>query len=128
MSIETTLPDGAETTRVWLGIVRVAAVVLVVWSAVLQFTVGTVIPPVLAVGVVFAALNHLAGDRSTLGRLGSDTLPAAVGGNVPSMVEELTHPSSALAFILTLIATTAGVVLMVSGLAAIFVGRRNGDS
>ena len=121
MSIETTLPDGAETTRVWLGIVRFAAVVLVVWSAVLQFTVGTVIPPVLAVGVVFAALIILVGTgRRWVGLVATLFGLAAVGGNVPSMVEELTHPSSALAFILTLIATTAGVVLMVSGLAAFF--------
>lgn len=36
------------------------------------------------------------------------------------MVEELSHLSSALAFILTLIATTAGVVVMIAGLGAFF--------
>lgn len=118
MSVETSV---AERTRVWLGTTRLAAVVLAAWSAFLQFTVGTVIPPVLAVGLVFAGLAVLLGTgRRWVGLVATLLGVGAVGGNVPSMVEELSHPSSAIAFILTLIATTAGVVLMVSGLAAFF--------
>lgn len=121
MNVGTTSPDSSERMRVWLGTVRLAAVVLVVWSVVLQLTVGTVIPPVLAVGVVFAGLVLLLmAGRRWVGLVAAFLGLAAIGGNVPSMVEELSHPSSALAFILTLIATTAGVVLMVSGLGAFF--------
>jgi plastocyanin len=121
MSNDTTSSDGAERTQVWLTTTRLGAVVLVVWSAVLQVTVGMVIPPVLAVGVVFAGLILLLGIRRRWVGLVATLLGlAAVGGNVPSMVEELSHPSSALAFILTLIATTAGVVLMVAGLGGFF--------
>lgn len=119
MSVDTTPSDAAERTRVWLGTTRLAAVVLVLWSAILQLTVGAIIPPVLAVGVVFAGLALLLGTgRRWVGLLAAFLGMAAVGGNIPSMVEELSHPSSALAFILTLIATTAGVLLMVSGVAA----------
>ena len=121
MNVETTSLDGAARTTAWLGTIRFAALVLVVWSAVLQLTVGRVIPPVLAVGVVFAGLVLLLiTGRRWVGLVATFLGLAAIGGNVPSMVEELSHPSSALAFILTLIATTAGVVLIVSGLAAFF--------
>ena len=121
MSSDTSSSEAVERTRVWLSTTRIAAVVLVLWSAFLQFAVGTIIPPVLAVGVIFAGLALLLGTgRRWVGLVATFLGMAAVGGNVPSMVEELSHPSSAFAFILTLIATTAGVVLMVSGLAAFF--------
>ncbi len=118
MSIER---SGAERTRVWLHSTRVAALVLVVWSVFLQFTVGRVIPPVLAVTVIFAGLAILLGTgRRWVGLVATLLGLASVGGNFPSMVEELSHPSSAPGFILTLVATTAGIVLMVTGLAAFF--------
>ncbi len=113
--------NATDRTRAWLGTTRLAAIVLVVWAAALQLTVGRVIPPVLAVGAVFACLvPMLMTGRRWVGLVATLLGLAAVGGNLPSMVEELSHPSSALAFILTLIATTAGVVLMVAGLAAFF--------
>ncbi len=121
MSVETNVTVATERTRVWLGTARVAALVLVGWSAVLQLTVGRVLPPVLAVGVVFAGLALVLGTaRRWVGLVATILGLAAVGGNLPAMVEELSQPSSALAFILTLIATIAGLVLIVSGLGAFF--------
>ena len=97
----------------WLRIARVAAIVVVVWATVLQVTVGVLIPPVLAVGVVFGALVPFLGrERRLAGLVAAFLGVAAVGGNVPSLLEELSHPSSAQAFIFTLVAASASVVLI----------------
>ena len=105
----------------WLRIARVAAIVVVVWATVLQLTAGVLIPPVLAVGVVFGALVPFLGRERRLAGLVAAVLGvAAVGGNVPSLLEELSHPSSAQAFIFTLVAASASVVLIVAGTAAFY--------
>ncbi len=105
----------------WLRIAQAAAIVVVVWAALLQLTVGVLIPPVLAVGVVFAALVPFLSRERRLAALVAVVLSvAAVGGNIPSLLEELSHPSSAQAFIFTLVAASASVVLMVAGTAAFF--------
>jgi plastocyanin len=114
--------DPAVTSiEAWLRIARVAAIVVVVWAALLQLTVGVLIPPVLAVGIVFAALVPFLGrERRLAGLVGAVLGVAAVGGNVPSLLEELSHPSSAQAFIFTLVAASASAVLMLAGTAAFF--------
>lgn len=105
-----------------LGVVRLAAFVIVIWSIVLQSLVGVVIPPVLAVGIVFATLlPFLRPGRRWVGPVAGILGLTSVLGNLPSLVEELSHPSSALAFILTLVATTAALALTVAG-AAVFLG------
>lgn len=103
-----------------LHLARIAAIVVVGWSLALQFSVGTIIPPVFAVGVLFAiAIPLLRPGRKwapfVVGLVGL----AVVGTNIPGLYEEITHPSSAPAFILTLIAITAVLVLVFACAAAI---------
>jgi plastocyanin len=99
-----------------LKTLRLALVVIVIWSLVLQLIVGVVIPPVLAVGVVFAGLLlFLRPGRRWVGLVAGLFGLWSILGNLPSLLEELTHPSSALAFIMTLVAATAGLVLIIAG-------------
>jgi len=105
----------------WLDVLRIAAIVIVGWAVVLQVTVGVIIPPVLGVGLAFAALMaFLRSGRRWPGMVAAALGLASVIGNIPSLVEELSHPSSALAFTLTLVAAAAALVLVVAGLAVFF--------
>jgi plastocyanin len=105
-----------------LKTLRLALVVIVIWSLVLQLIVGVVIPPVLAVGIVFAGLlPFLRPGRRWVGLVAGLFGLLSILGNLPSLFEELAHPSSALAFIMTLVAATAGLVLIVAG-AGVFLG------
>jgi len=105
----------------WLEVVRIAATVIVVWAVVLQVTAGVIIPPVLVVGIAFAALlAFLRSGRRWVGLLAAALGLVSVTGNIPSLVEELSHPSSALAFTLTLVAAAAALVLVVAGFAVFF--------
>lgn len=111
---ETTSP-----TRAWLRVTRVAALVVFAWSIVLQAIAGQLIPPVAIIGVVFGGLAiFLVGERPRLGLTAAVLALLALVGNLPMTIDELSHPSSAPAFLLTLVVTTAAVVLMTAGLAA----------
>lgn len=111
---ETTSP-----TRVWLRVTRVAALVVFAWSLVLQVLAGQLIPPVAIIGVVFGGLAiFLVGERPRLGLTAAVLALLSLVGNLPMTIDELSHPSSAPAFLLTLVVTTAAVVLMLAGLAA----------
>jgi plastocyanin len=111
--------DGATTTTTWLRLARGAAVALVLWSIALQTLAGTVIPPVAVIGaayLVFAVFSR--GLRRRLGLAIAVFSVLAVAGNLPAIVDELRHPESAPAFILTLLAVTAAAVALVAGLGA----------
>ncbi len=106
-------------TRTWLQVTRVAALVVLAWSIVLQVLAGQLIPPVAIIGVVFGVLAaFLVGERPRLGLTAAVLALLSLAGNLPMTIDELSHPSSAPAFLLTMVVTTAAVVLMVAGLAA----------
>lgn len=112
--METTSP-----TRTWLRVTRTAAFVVFAWSIVLQILAGQLIPPVAIIGLVFGGLAiFLVGERRRMGLTAAVLALIALLGNLPMTIDELSHPSSAPAFLLTLVVTTAAIVLMVAGLAA----------
>ncbi len=120
-TIETTRENVETTsqTRTWLRVTRVAALVVFAWSIVLQVLAGQMIPPVAVIGVVFGGLAiFLVGERPRLGLTAVVLALLSLAGNLPMTIDELSHPSSAPAFLLTMVVTTAAVVLMLAGFAA----------
>lgn len=103
----------------WIGLVRAGAIVMVVFAIVLQITAQTIIPPVLTIGLVFlAATPFLRGERRGLG-LGLAIFGiAAYLGNLPIIIDDLTHPESAPAFILQLLSTVGVGLVVIGGVAA----------
>lgn len=113
---ETTEPDAGGEPSPWLRVARLAALVIVGWGLFVQVFAGAINPPILVVTVVFAALVPLLRPgRRWVGAVAVVLGLAAIGGNWGPLVDELSHPSSALGFTLTLIAASSGVLLMVSG-------------
>lgn len=120
-TIEATTGEGEKMspTRLWLRLARVAGLVILAWSIVLQVIAGELIPPVALIGVVFGVLAiFLVGERRWMGLTAAVLALLALVGNLPMTIDELSHPSSAAAFLLTLVVTTAAIVLIVAGLAA----------
>ena len=92
---------------------------MVIWSAILQATAGAVIPPVLIVGLIFLAfIPILNAARPRSGLALAVVTVAAIAGNLPIIIDELSHPDSAPGFILTLLSTVAPVVGVLAGIAA----------
>lgn len=113
-------PLQSNTSR-WLRMTRLACLLILLWSVALNLTAGELIPEVLAIGVVFGAVAFfLRGDRRKLGLVTAILGVVALGGNLPGTIDELSHPSSAPAFILTLLVVVAAVGVIVSGTAAFF--------
>lgn len=109
------------TTTTWMRLARAAAITMVVWSVVLQLTAGAVIPPVLVIGIVFLVLTpFLRGERRRLGVALAVFSTLALVGNLPNIIDELAHPDSAPAFILTLLSVVTAVVAITAGLGASF--------
>lgn len=107
-------------TRAWLRVTRVASLVVLAWSVVLQVLAGQLIPPVAVIGVVFGglAIFLVGGERRRLGLTAAVLALLSLVGNLPMTIDELSHPTTAPAFLLTLVVTTSAVVLMVAGVAA----------
>jgi plastocyanin len=102
----------------WARLARLAALVAVGWSFALQVIFAVLIPPVLVIGMVFLVLAvTLRPGRRKLALAASGFAVLAVVGNLPVVIDELSHPSSALAFMLTLVATSAMAVIAIAGLA-----------
>jgi plastocyanin len=99
---------------------RYAALTVFVWSVVLQVLAGEPIPEVAAIGVVFVAfVPFLRGSRRRLAAVVGGLAVVALLGNLPATIDELTHPESAPAFILTLLVCLAAVTAIVAGVAAL---------
>lgn len=110
-------PDSA--TARWARVVRWGAIAIGGWSVALQLVIGEVVPPVLAIGLVFI----VAGSFVRTGRRRWSLVVAALAavailGNLPPLVDELTHPDSGWAFVPSLFVTLTAVVLTVAGVAA----------
>ena len=100
---------------------RIACLLILLWSVALNLVAGQLIPEVLAIGLVFGIIAvFLRGERRKLGLITSILAVVALTGNLPGTLDELSHPSSAPAFILTLLVVVAAVGAMVAGTAAFF--------
>jgi plastocyanin len=120
IEIEERESSPASTTSSWLRVARVGALTIGAWSLALQLLAGF-IPPVTLIGVVFLALSlFLKGQRRRLGLVAAVLAFLAVAGNLPMTLDELSHPSSPVAFLLTLLATSAAAVVVLAGMAAYF--------
>lgn len=122
MTDTTTRPSTTTTaTAAWLRFARSVAIVMVVWAVLLQVIARAVIPPVLIIGLVFLAfVPFLRGQRRWVGLGLAVFALLAVAGNLPGLVDELSNPESAPAFVLTLLSTLGAVLAIVSGTAAFF--------
>lgn len=121
VEIEERVAATPSGTSGWVKVVRVGSVTIGVWSAALQMLAGELIPPVLLIGVVFAVLAVFSkGERRRLALAAAVLAMLTVGGNLPMTIDELSHPSSPVAFLLILLATSAAAVVAVAGLAAFF--------
>lgn len=117
---EKVAPSSSGTAG-WVKTARVGSLTIGVWSAALQMLAGELIPPVFLIGVVFAVLAvFLKSERRRLALTAAVLAVLTVGGNLPMTIDELSHPSSPIAFLLTLLATSAAAVVVVAGLAAFF--------
>ena len=124
------LSDTAQksNTARWVQATRFAALTIAIWSIALQLSAGVFLPPVAIYGVLFGGLAILlSGERRRLA-LATGTLGLlALAGNLPGTIDELSHPESAPAFILTLMVSLGAIGTAVSGLAA-FRGWSSGPS
>lgn len=114
------IAEGAPShTKRWLQPTRVACGLVFVWAIALNLIAGELIPEVLIIGLVFGALvPFLKAERRRLGLVTAILAVIALTGNLPGTIDELSHPSSAPAFILTLLVTLAALVAVISGSAA----------
>lgn len=108
-------------TEQWMRLARGAAITLVVWAILLHLTTRTIIPPVLVIGLVFAGfIPFLRGERRRLGVGLAIFTTVALAGNLPGVIDELTHLDSAPAFVLTLLSVVAAFVAVIAGLGVFF--------
>ncbi len=120
----TTAPAAARTrtettTGEWLMLARGGAMVMAVWSIALQAFAQSLIPPVAVIGLVFFGfVPFLKGERRILGLVAAVFGAFAVAGNVEIILDELGHPESAPAFILTLLSLVGVTLAVVGGLSA----------
>lgn len=117
---DTTRFDGkASAAATWVRLSRIGAVAALVWSIVLQIIIGAFVPPIAIPGLIFGVLAlFLTGERRKLAATTGVLALLAIVGNLPGTVDELSHPSSGVAFSTTLFITLAALVCFVAGLGA----------
>lgn len=101
----------------WRRLGVAAAAVMGAWAIALQAVAGTVIPPVMVVGVVFIAI------AVTFGRVQrrwvaivTALLPlVALAGNVAPITHDLSHPEEALVFTLTVVSVVGALATSLAG-------------
>lgn len=113
-------PEVAPAVATWVRVCRLGAIVALVWSIALQVIIGALVPPIAIPGVIFGLLAFfLTGTRRMLALSAGVLALLAIVGNLPGTIDELSHPSSGVAFSMTLLITLAALVAFVAGLAAI---------
>lgn len=108
-----------STVRQWMGLARAGALVMVVFAVLLQAVARSIIPPVLVIGLVFVAFTpYLNGERRRVGLAAAIFAGAAYLANLPIILDDLSHPESAPAFILQLLSTVGVLLVIVGGVSA----------
>lgn len=107
-----------QTAKAWFRLARYAALTVGLWSLLLQLFAGELIPPVAVIGLVFVVLSTLlSGNRRWLGLLAAGLALLSFLGNLQFAVDDLTHPSSPVTFVLGALVAIATLVIVVSGIA-----------
>lgn len=120
-SRDSTMKQGSPREMSWATVARIGAWTIVVWSVALQFLAGEPIPPVAVIGLVFLAFTPFIGAGRRKLSLGLAVVSVlAVGGNLPLILDELSNPESAPAFILTLLSVLGATMALVGGLGTFF--------
>lgn len=118
-TVERRRTESAVSLPPWLGLARIAALVVTGWAIVLQILAGHLIPPVALVGAGFALMAGLLRRPSRwTGLMVAGAATLALVGNAPVVVEQFTRPASGPEFILNTIVTSSGLVVILSGMAA----------
>lgn len=108
----------------WLRMTRISCWLIALWAVMLNLLAGEPIVEVLVIGLVFGILGvYVRKERRKLGLLTAILGVVALSGNLPGTIDELAHPSSAPAFILTLLVVMAALGVIISGIAG-FLGVR----
>ena len=103
----------------WARVSRWGAFAVGGWSVGLQLLIGEIVPPILVIGVVFVAAGLFVRPERRRWNIVVGVLAAiAILGNLPPLVDELTHPDSGWAFVPALFVTVTAAVLVVAGVAA----------
>lgn len=124
MDTSTRAPERREQTDPntrWARLAAGGAAAVVVWSVLLQLMAGTLIPPVAVLGVVFLAfVPFVRPGRRRLGLALAVVSVLAIAGDLATIIDELSHPESTPAFVLTLLATLGAAAAMVGGAGVFF--------
>ena len=105
----------------WVALCRWAGFTVALWAVALQLMAGEFIPPVMGIGLVLGGFAiFLKGERRRLAAVFAGLALVALVGNLPGTIDELSNPTSAPAFILTLLVSLAALVAVVGGVAAFF--------
>lgn len=114
-----TLESQRSNTARWVKVARWGAIVVVAWSIVVQLLAGILIPPLAIIGVAFAVVAFfLRDERRVVGLVAAILALLAIVGNLPMAIDELSNPSSASAFIPTLLVMSTAAVIIIAGIAA----------
>ena len=113
--------DHLETNASWRRLLTALAVVMPLWAVALTIVAGEIIPPVLIFAVLFVGAAVLL--RRLPNRAGPITFLVVsvllIALNAPFILGDLSHPESALGFILTVIPTITGLLGIVASIGAL---------
>jgi plastocyanin len=124
-TIEHITDETTTTTTDWMKVARAGAMTMVVWSIALNVLAGG-IPPVMVIGVVFFGfVPFLRGERPRLGLAFAVLSVMILAANLPIVLDDLSNPESAPAFILNLLSIVGVSVAAIGGFAAF---RRSGTA
>lgn len=113
--------DGTRDAFPWARVARVGTVTMVVWSVALQGFAGEPIPPVAVIGLMFLGFSPFVRPGRRRVSLALAIVAAlALAGNIATVVDELSHPESAPAFILTSLSVLGVTLAIVGGLGSFF--------
>jgi len=105
----------------WVALCRGAGFTVALWAVALQLMAGELVPPVMGIGLVLGGFAiFLKGERRRLAAVFAGLALVALLGNLPGTIDELSNPTSAPAFILTLLVSLAAAVAVIGGVAAFF--------
>ena len=111
-------PEGVDRAARWRSLLRIAVIVLIGVAVLVHVYVQVPIPPLLVFMVLFAVVLYLLtreGRARTVGVvLGGIGALLFVVGNLPIVIEDVSHPDSFLAFV----ASGSGVVAALLGFVA----------
>jgi len=117
-----------SNTAAWMKVTFAGAVAMAAWSIAVQALAG-IIPPVAVIGFIFTVFAvFLHGDRPRLGLIAAIVATLTVLGSIPIIVDDLSNPESAPAFILNLVSMAASALVVIGGFSAFrrFSGERIG--